>query len=594
MASNEPLIWESFLWGFLSATSLNIGSVIGVSYLPRPKLRAVLMSFGGGALLFALSIELFGNVLHASEQNDDKIPVVVMEVSATVGGVFFAMLNRALNNHGAATRKVSTTKNHLKRLRSMMLGGLAVRLGQISFFSGLTFHEEQELIHSAMYKERFRAGDIIMSSTTRNNGIFFIISGMVRVHLSGESTHQESSAQHCFAHRGSPSTTRTEIEPTETQHILPGILSPDCKDAGQNHTSTNKGQLHTWDLGPDKIFGDMAVLTGQHRTITVIALETTKLLVLPGHEIARLIDYPKVRDQLAARAIGLLRGIDTCHHLPSQDLLSLAERCSVVTYQPGELMFEGSVCKSTPILSLIHGAAEVRSGTDGCTKIVRAGQLLCEEHMRGAGSPQLVVYALEATTVLVIDRHDLDQVLAGQHALNSPSSEGPPETPSSAWLAAPCAKQKVSKLPALDKGVFPGQVSNVGMLPGQVSQEPIPKSINKVGINGLMPLEIERVEQLNLTTKSPDSGCPSPKSPEVSAIGHLMDWDSECYTLTEDAFQDRPRPSQGWKTIDGLDMLVTDQDLEEREQDIANLSSSANSGALLPAIMEAPDRKSVV
>merc|ERR1719464_1468578 len=55
------------------------------------------MSFGGGALLFALSIELFGNVLYKSEAAEDTVAVWAMEGSAVVGGIFFATLNHLLN-----------------------------------------------------------------------------------------------------------------------------------------------------------------------------------------------------------------------------------------------------------------------------------------------------------------------------------------------------------------------------------------------------------------------------------------------------------------------------------------------------------------
>jgi len=553
-SSEEPRIWESFLWGLLSATSLNIGSVIGVSCLPRRKLRAVLMSFGGGALLYALSIELFGHVLHTAEKDDDNTAVWIMEISAIAGGVFFAMLNRALNNNGAALRKFSTTKNHLKRLRSMLLGGLAVRLGKIRFFESLTCEEVQDLIQSAMYKERFGAGDIIMSSETRDNGIFFVISGMVRVHVSNESMHPESNSEPALPVQGTPS--------ANPANILRMRSKERRDDTAEVPKNVKESLLHTWDLGPDKIFGDMAVLTGQHRAVTVIALETTKLLVLPGHEVARLIDHPKVRDQVAARSVNLLRGIDKCRQLPAQALSSLAELCAVVTYQPGEVIYDGFVDERTAIMSIIHGAVEVVKG-DGSRTTIHASNLLCAEHLRGLGAPHFVICALETTTVLVIERDDLDQVFAGQHASDSPTLKVPAKNPVGAWVSVPCAVQEASKLHL--------NVPNSRALPGQVFPEPDLKSRLKTG--GLLPLEIERFD------KGANHGPGSSKTSlevggtELATLGQTMGWDSEESTAAEDTPQDHA--SRAWQNIDGLEALVTDQDLEEREQDLVDLNATS-------------------
>ena len=96
-------------WGLLSALSLIIGSVIGVVRLPSLRLRAVLMAFGGGALTEALSIELFGHILHKDE---DEPGLVWAAIGAAIfGGLFFATLDWGLNNRGAFMRKAATVKS---------------------------------------------------------------------------------------------------------------------------------------------------------------------------------------------------------------------------------------------------------------------------------------------------------------------------------------------------------------------------------------------------------------------------------------------------------------------------------------------------
>ncbi|KAF4758033.1 hypothetical protein FOZ63_015787, partial [Perkinsus olseni] len=56
-------------WAALSAISLPIGSTIAIFWPPGQRVSSILLAFGSGSLLEALSIELFGHVLHAT---DDK------------------------------------------------------------------------------------------------------------------------------------------------------------------------------------------------------------------------------------------------------------------------------------------------------------------------------------------------------------------------------------------------------------------------------------------------------------------------------------------------------------------------------------------
>mmetsp|Transcript_56054 Transcript_56054/g.102812 ORF Transcript_56054/g.102812 Transcript_56054/m.102812 type:complete len:900 (+) Transcript_56054:112-2811(+) len=371
----DPLILESFLWGLLSAVSLNFGSIIGVTCLPRKKVRAILMSFGGGALLFALSIELFGHVLHSSEENDDTAPVWVMEGSAVVGGMLFAGLNRLLNSHGADLRKPSTTKGRFARLRQLLLRRLAWRLRKIELFSVLSLNEVRDLIQGAMYKERFNASDIIMSHESRDCGIFFIISGKVRLHIFD-------------------------------QELLPGQTLSDARLL-EDHL------VRTWDLGPNQVFGDMTVLTGTYITTMAIAHEVTKVLVLPGHELARLIDAnEKVREKISVRAVERLRQIDVLRSLSSQALAALSAHCHTVTFQPGEVLFTGIVDENTAIICVVLGSIEITRHKTGSRKVLHANRLLCTEHlMFGHPSAKFTATALEPTSVIVIERADLNKAM---------------------------------------------------------------------------------------------------------------------------------------------------------------------------------------
>ncbi len=51
------------------------------------------MAFGGGALLFALTIELFAHSLHRSHEGHDIWIILATIIGALVGGITFEMLN---------------------------------------------------------------------------------------------------------------------------------------------------------------------------------------------------------------------------------------------------------------------------------------------------------------------------------------------------------------------------------------------------------------------------------------------------------------------------------------------------------------------
>ncbi len=51
----NPIFWAVF-WGLLSAASLPLGAVVGITCLPNEKTRAAMMAFGAGSLLLAVTV----------------------------------------------------------------------------------------------------------------------------------------------------------------------------------------------------------------------------------------------------------------------------------------------------------------------------------------------------------------------------------------------------------------------------------------------------------------------------------------------------------------------------------------------------------
>jgi hypothetical protein len=117
-------LWALLLGG-MSAISLPLGSLLGLVWQPKPKLTAAFTAFGAGALLAALSIELIAptvmNAIGETSGIHDKSYSVELILSllggCIVGGIFFYLLDEALNLKGGYLRKVSTTISYLNHLK---------------------------------------------------------------------------------------------------------------------------------------------------------------------------------------------------------------------------------------------------------------------------------------------------------------------------------------------------------------------------------------------------------------------------------------------------------------------------------------------
>jgi CRP-like cAMP-binding protein len=169
----------AFGWGALSAISLPLGAVLGLWLRPGRRVTSAMMAFGGGALLFALSLELFGVALHHVDQHG-KMSIVVMIAGAILGGGLFDLLNQILNNRGAFVRKVSTTKKYVARLKWVAAKKVVRQLANVHIFSDLPAKEVAKIIPH-MVRVHYRAGETIFDQDESGDKVFFIVKGEVEI-----------------------------------------------------------------------------------------------------------------------------------------------------------------------------------------------------------------------------------------------------------------------------------------------------------------------------------------------------------------------------------------------------------------------------
>jgi zinc transporter, ZIP family len=92
---------EAALWAFLGSVSLLIGMVLVFLLRPRQRTIGLIMAFGAGAMISAVSFELVEEALKAGE-------VVLAALGLAVGSVVFFVGDRLISRGGGGDRKRST------------------------------------------------------------------------------------------------------------------------------------------------------------------------------------------------------------------------------------------------------------------------------------------------------------------------------------------------------------------------------------------------------------------------------------------------------------------------------------------------------
>eukprot|EP00928_Gymnodinium_smaydae_P074337 TRINITY_DN57398_c0_g1_i1.p1 TRINITY_DN57398_c0_g1~~TRINITY_DN57398_c0_g1_i1.p1 ORF type:complete len:687 (-),score=62.56 TRINITY_DN57398_c0_g1_i1:171-2231(-) len=407
-ADRDPLIWQAGLWGLVSALSLNIGSIIGVTCLPSQKVCAILMSFGGGALLFALTIELFSHALHEKEKDGKIDSLLVMELASILGGLIFAGLNRVVNSNGADIRKPSLSKGRFLRLRALFARRLLRRIQRLKLFSDLTHSEMNELVISMMHKKQFMAGDTILAPTDANLNIYFIVSGCVRFDFlyaepSPDSPKLEKNAR--FEYRQtSPGSESNQPYATRSRSFI------------ANQTLT----MESFELGPDEVFGEMTYRRA-------IATTPTKVLVMPEDQLSKLIQsHASVRKAMSSRVLERLRRVHGLSPLTEDMFSMLSPRLSLQIFDARTQVFIGLMNNKSLAMCIGLGSVSVsQEGAD--SQIFGESQIICARHLIHPEKP-IRAFALEPTTVLFVPSEDMDLITKNEVLVPSKMSALPADT----------------------------------------------------------------------------------------------------------------------------------------------------------------------
>ena len=169
----------AFFWGILSAISLPLGAFLGMWLKPKKTTNSAFMAFGAGALLFALTIELFGHVPHYVEEHGIDALTVTLS-GAIIGGLLFNLLNRLLNDRGAFLRRLSSARNYVARSKRKDTERLIEEVSGVNVLTGLRPEQMAELVQR-IKKKTFSRGEVIFRQGDHAEEMFFILKGEVEI-----------------------------------------------------------------------------------------------------------------------------------------------------------------------------------------------------------------------------------------------------------------------------------------------------------------------------------------------------------------------------------------------------------------------------
>jgi CRP-like cAMP-binding protein len=181
------VIWAGIL-GALSAVSLLIGSLIGVTArLPRAAV-GLLAAFGAGALLSALAIELVAPTIAAftgAATEDERLResghFLALIAGCVAGGVIFVLLDQIVNAKGGYLRKTAYVMSKVAIEREKFHESALAEIMHVPIFFNLP-PDSMAIILNHLRPRFFTEGESIFSCGEASHGLYLVRKGTLEIH----------------------------------------------------------------------------------------------------------------------------------------------------------------------------------------------------------------------------------------------------------------------------------------------------------------------------------------------------------------------------------------------------------------------------
>lgn len=169
----ESVVLSSLFYGLISAATLPLGAAVGVAWRPPDRIAAVLLAFGGGALLAALTIDLIAPGV-------DRGHFAELALGAVLGGFLFKGLDHLVNRQGGFLRKPSTAMTYWRNKGRERLERLLRSVHRIQPLGELSPEARDRLLSILLVRE-VPAGTWLYRADDPTGNLYIIEAGEVEL-----------------------------------------------------------------------------------------------------------------------------------------------------------------------------------------------------------------------------------------------------------------------------------------------------------------------------------------------------------------------------------------------------------------------------
>ncbi|MBI3970000.1 MAG: cyclic nucleotide-binding domain-containing protein [Chloroflexi bacterium] len=261
----------------IATLSLLVGAALGLYARPGQRVIAAVMAFGSGALIQALVVEL---AFEGAERlvREHHLPPIASWLwvagGFVVGGFVYFLANRLIEGWGGALRKPATAKEYFLEKKREESAALLTRLSKVDLLRSLPPQEMQEVL-PFVHAVRVPAGTAVFERGEQGNALYLIDEGHVEIVVRPVPAGPSSEPAAGTASGVVPVAATTVAAPPEA----PAVLAR---------------------LGPGQSFGEMALLSGEPRSASAVAVEDATLLRIAKDDFDHLISgSPALRHAVA-------------------------------------------------------------------------------------------------------------------------------------------------------------------------------------------------------------------------------------------------------------------------------------------------------
>jgi CRP-like cAMP-binding protein len=338
----ESTAWTAFVIGVVSACSLPLGALTIGFWRPTDRTTAVLMAFGGGALLAALTIDLVGSALRSGHFD-------ALAIGAVLGGLLFAALNQVVNDFGGFLRKASTTVYHLRRAEYQRIRRITGQIGRVDLFRELSRRDYKALAPSV------RQMDVALGSTIYEAGdpadaVYIVAEGTVELcrpaHAAGSA---ERIGQHeAFGWLSCLTGTPTSDTAVAVSPVALWVIPKQAVDALVLNSPELTQRVHRL-LRGEEVLSYLVQRQGMSREKALAWLDTAAHSLVASGRVPPALPVRHNREALRER-LPEMRRFRLFQGLPAEEQALLLERLIYKTHRRGETLFHQNTLPSRMFL----------------------------------------------------------------------------------------------------------------------------------------------------------------------------------------------------------------------------------------------------